>query len=184
MRALLSWMVIGVMGCCAVGCSPELLAELAIEESPAMRIDRMQGFSWVAPGALAAMPRPRVAHGSFLAAQRIDFVISLTEERPHWLVEQAMPGLHLPVADFQPPTLEQQHTFVEAVADRVAAGQRVAVHCTAGLGRSGTLVATWLVAQGATAQDAIDLIRRLRPGSIETAAQEAQVGAFEADLRD
>lgn len=184
MRALLLSMVIGVLGSTSVGCSPELLAELAVEESPPMAADRMQGFSWVAPGALAAMPRPRVAHGPFLAAQRVEFVISLTEERPHWLVEQAIPGLHLPVADFQPPTLEQQHTFVQAVADQVAAGQRVAVHCTAGLGRSGTLVATWFVAQGASAQDAIGLIRRLRPGSIETAAQEAQVRAFEVDLRD
>ena len=177
MRTLLVWMVFG-----GLGCSPELLAELAIEEGTAMSAQPMRGFSWVAPGTLAAMPRPAAGDAPFLAAQRIEFVISLTEERPHWLVD--LPGLHLPITDFQPPTLEQQQLFVQAVAEQRMAGRRVAVHCTAGLGRSGTLIATWFVAQGASAQEAIDLIRRLRPGSIETAAQAAQVAVFEAELLD
>jgi atypical dual specificity phosphatase len=69
--------------------------------------------------------------------------------------------------------------FVVVVEDSVAAGKPVGVHCTAGLGRSGTMSAVFLVAQGASAEEAINSVRRLRPGSIETPAQEDAVRRFE-----
>ena len=47
----------------------------------------------------------------------------------------------------------------------------VAVHCGAGLGRTGVVLAAYFVATGATAQNAVARIRRLRPGSIETDEQ-------------
>jgi protein tyrosine phosphatase len=55
---------------------------------------------------------------------------------------------------------------------------RVAVHCGAGLGRSGTPIAAYLVSQGAAPDDAIALVRARRPGSIETAEQEVAVHEF------
>lgn len=49
----------------------------------------------------------------------------------------------------------------------------------AGLGRSGTMAAAYLVATGTSADEAIAILRELRPGSIETAEQEAAVRRFE-----
>lgn len=69
--------------------------------------------------------------------------------------------------------------FVERVEASVATGESVGVHCTAGLGRSGTMAAAYLVARGATADDAIATIRAFRPGSIETEAQEDAIRLFE-----
>ena len=66
--------------------------------------------------------------------------------------------------------------------EAVNAGQAVAVHCGAGLGRTGTLVACYLVAGGLSAEEAIAKVRRLRPGSIETLEQEAAVRTFEESL--
>jgi atypical dual specificity phosphatase len=68
------------------------------------------------------------------------------------------------------------------MSETVSNGAAVAVHCGAGLGRTGTLVACYLVAGGLSAEDAIAKVRRLRPGSIETAEQEAAVRTFEGRI--
>jgi atypical dual specificity phosphatase len=169
-----------LLAVCLAGCSPELLAELGATAEESMSNRPMRGFSWVVPFTLAAMPRPSARDADFLDAQGVDFIISLTEIRPAWLTDRD--GLHLPIEDFHPPTLEQQQAFVETVRANQTAGRATAVHCTAGLGRSGTLLATWLVAEGMTADAAIDWVRRLRPGSIETAGQLAQIHAYAQSL--
>ena len=58
----------------------------------------------------------------------------------------------------------------------------MAVHCGAGLGRSGTLIAAYLVSQGAAPDDAMAQVRSARPGSIETLEQEAAVHEFARHL--
>ena len=51
----------------------------------------------------------------------------------------------------------------------------MAVHCAAGLGRTGTLAAQLLVLQGVAPDEAILRVRQARPGTIETPAQEQAV---------
>lgn len=58
--------------------------------------------------------------------------------------------------------------------------QPVAVHCRAGYGRTGTMLACYLVAvEGYSAVDAIAETRRRRSWSIETEQQEQAVFDFE-----
>lgn len=150
----------------------------------------LEGFSWVIDEKLAAMPRPGVSGSleddiAFLAAQRIDLLVSLTTVPvdPSLLAEYRIESLHLPVLDFQPPSLQQQIEFVEKTWQRLNNGGRVGVHCTAGIGRSGTMLATYLVFCGRSAEEAIAAIRELRPGSVETAAQEAAIHWYANYLR-
>jgi protein-tyrosine phosphatase len=55
--------------------------------------------------------------------------------------------------------------------DALERGDKVLVHCAAGLGRTGMLVARLLVDAGQAPGEAIARVRRARPGTIETAAQ-------------
>lgn len=139
----------------------------------------MEGFSWIVEGKLAAMPvpgrnRPLTENTDFLESQGIRTVISLTENPPSF-EETSIQQVRIPVTDFTAPTLQQMIEFVDVVSDSTAHGNPVAVHCTAGLGRSGTMAAVYLVANGASADEAIARVRELRPGSIETEEQENAV---------
>jgi atypical dual specificity phosphatase len=58
------------------------------------------------------------------------------------------------------------------------------VHCLAGLGRTGTLLACYLVKhQKMLADDAIQKIREERPGSIQSFPQEEMIFQFAKSLQ-
>jgi atypical dual specificity phosphatase len=146
----------------------------------------MTGFSFV-DELTAGMPQPGARAPladdlGFLAGQGLALLVSLTVEPvpPEELAAFGLEGLHLPVVDMTPPTYEQQVAFVEEMLVRAELGEPVGVHCTAGLGRTGTMLATWFVAGGMDAETAMATIRSLRPGSIETDAQEQAVRTFAA----
>ena len=142
-------------------------------------------FSWAIEDQLAGMPRPGTDATieediAFLKRKDIDLLVSLTTDVPGTaqLAEQDIESLHIPVHDFQAPTMQQILEFVENTSSVLANGGRVGVHCTAGMGRTGTMLATYLVYQGSTAEEAIATIRELRPGSIETVEQEEAIQAY------
>ena len=94
-----------------------------------------------------------------------------------------MQSLHLPIRDFDAPTWRQIDRFLAFVDRQISHGVSVAVHCQAGLGRTGTLLACYLVWQGMTAEEAMEEVARKRPGSIETEGQRKAVRDFEKRLR-
>ncbi|MDR0362617.1 MAG: dual specificity protein phosphatase family protein [Planctomycetota bacterium] len=132
-------------------------------------------FSYVIPDQLAGCAKPRGQKGLLALSRRgIGAVVSLTEEAldEKMLAKYGVMPLHLPIQDFTPPTQEQMDAFVRYVDERLAEGRKVAVHCHAGMGRTGTMLACYLMSRGMSAADAMRRIRALRPGSIETPAQE------------
>lgn len=140
----------------------------------------MDDLTWLIAGEVAACAYPSSPTLGELAGQGIGTVVNLHERahEPHVIARHGLTQVHLPVRDFTPPTAEQLAAGVAAIERGLGAGDRVVVHCAAGLGRTGTLLACWLVSRGATPDDAIAQVRAARPGSVETAGQVAAVRAF------
>ncbi|MCC5886965.1 MAG: cyclin-dependent kinase inhibitor 3 family protein [Gammaproteobacteria bacterium] len=81
---------------------------------------------------------------------------------------------HFPIADFCAPgqTFERAWQAHRAtLLERLMKGDRVAIHCRAGLGRSGTVAARILVDLGMTPEHAIRRVRTARPGALESPEQ-------------
>lgn len=143
-------------------------------------------FTWVDEPLLAACAGPdRPEQLSWLRAEGVDILITLTEEElpKSWIHAAGLMGVHVPVADMDTPSIEQIEQVMSVIDKAKAANMGVALHCMAGRGRTGTLLAAYFVHQGLTAREAIRKVRSLRPGSIEVTEQEDVIRQFERSLR-
>ncbi|MBW2456385.1 MAG: FHA domain-containing protein [Deltaproteobacteria bacterium] len=98
-----------------------------------------------------------------VAAQRHDL-------ETHWA---PLPDANVPVP------LEQLVTLVEQILTLVRDGRVVVLHCRDGLGRTGLVGAACLAALGASVNEALSVVRAVRPGALETAAQHQCLRAFD-----
>lgn len=90
---------------------------------------------------------------------------------------------HYPIRDGAVPSQSLMLAVLDGISQAVAAGQRVYVHCWGGLGRTGTVIACWLVRNGYAPAAALVRLMELRQGvegsSPETDGQRAFVLAWQ-----
>lgn len=89
----------------------------------------------------------------------------------------------LPISDGAAPDARLLHQWAclgPALESGLHSGERLLVHCRGGLGRAGTVAAMLLLQVGACSngEDAVAMVRKVRPGAVETRAQEAFIHSW------
>lgn len=122
---------------------------------------------WVEPGKIAGMPRPPLEDLPILYQAGMRGIVSVMDE-PSGIQEYQQSGfqaLWLPIMGGKSPTVEQVKQFVQFANLLLEKNQAVSVHCTNGNRRTGTLLATYLIAGGKPPHEAIAQIQQLRPSA-------------------
>lgn len=147
-------------------------------------------FKWVLPNALAGMGKPgllaaREEELAAIALAGISMLITLTKEsfHPTELSPFGIEARHFPIEDMGIPTVSNAIRLCRTVEKALGRGDRVAVHCHAGLGRTGTMIAAYLIYQGQSVPEAIARVRAVAPGYIQSQAQLDFLARFEHDCR-
>ena len=86
--------------------------------------------------------------------------------------------IHIPIKDVSTPNTKFEAPWAivgEGLRSRLRNGFNVAIVCKGGLGRTGTIGARLLIELGADPTDAVRMVRKARPGAIETNDQERYV---------
>jgi atypical dual specificity phosphatase len=141
-------------------------------------------FSWLIPGKVAGHSAPASVEDLLYLKQRgIKSLVRMAEldktrVTDIQIVELGFTDCHVPVSDFTAPKKGQLDEIIAFMKASVTGGRPIGVSCVAGLGRTGTVLACYLVSLGYNALDSIKEVRAKRPGSIETKDQEEAVKTY------
>ena len=153
-------------------------------------------FSWVVLGFLAGMSQPR-GESDIRLLERIGIrkVVTLTEETTldlAWFEGRDIDSMRLPIRNMEAPSVQQVDYFIRLCQEQWHKDRgAILVHCGGSKGRLGTVLACYIALWKCglptndeyavpvmSAAEAVQWIRRLRPGSIESAVQEAFVAQW------
>ena len=147
-------------------------------------------FSWVIEDIIAGHEAPSSEQDLvWLKQQGVLSLVRLVElDKAEVNVDQVKKGglwdCHEPVPDFNVPDPDQIDRIIRFVDSSITIGRPVGVSCRFGQGRTGTILACYLVKRGQDATAAINEVRYRRPGSIENVRQEDAVRSYELKIRD
>ena len=147
---------------------------------------RPTNFSWLIEEKLAGSGMPTTFDElDWILKQGVKSIVTMTENAlPETWVEDVK-YLHVPTPDLTAPDIEQIDTAVDFIHERINSNEAVMVHCAAGMGRAGTMLACYLVKyQKHSAKDAISKIREERPGSIQSEMQEITIQLYEKHVKN
>ena len=142
--------------------------------------DKPTFFTWVRDGKIAASGRPYSKEQvDWLRRHGVTAILSLTEDPLPAEWTKGLDVVHLKLNDHAPLTPLQLQMGADHIAKALSGGKVLHVHCLAGKGRTGCVLAAYLmVYEGKSARQAIDELRAARPGSVEH-QQEQNVVDFE-----
>ena len=138
-------------------------------------------FSWLIEGKLAGSAIPTSFEEiKWLVDGGVKSIVTVREESldDDWI--KNINYLHIHSNDMGVPEFEDLIKAVDFIHQRITNNEPVMVHCLAGLGRTGTILACYLIKyQKLSADDSIQKVRESRPGSIQSFPQEEIIFQFE-----
>ncbi len=137
-------------------------------------------FSWLINGKLAGSGMPTSSTElEWIIKRGVKSIVTMTEEPlpKSWI--KNIKYLHVPTEDLSAPDMEKIDSTVDFIHERIENNEPTMVHCAAGIGRTGTILACYLIKfHNLSTKDAIDNVRKERPGSIQSESQEIAIGLY------
>jgi atypical dual specificity phosphatase len=145
-------------------------------------------INWIDPAILAASSIPFSANDiRSLHAQGIRAILSLTT-RPLTISKDITPELfqdldivylHCPIQDHYSPDIDQAYHILHLIDQMKADDRPIFVHCHAGVGRTGTILHLYFLAQGLGLEEAK---ARVKAGRIQCMLLSERQRAFLVDF--
>ena len=170
---------------------PPLSAGAAAARSAPSAMLGPREFRWVIPGRLGGLPRPGIVVElpediAALGRLGVTTLVTLEETRTvpvEALAAAGIASLHLPIVDMEAPREQDAAAWCKDLAVLLDAGEVIAMHCRAGQGRTGTMLASQLIWAGASAIEALDQVRGINPRWVTSDSQVRFLARFDAFLR-
>ena len=146
---------------------------------------RPDKFSWLIENKLAGSGIPTsIDEVQWVIKQGVKSIVTIREESldESWIKD--VNYLHVLSNDMGVPEFDDLVHAVDFIHRRITNNEPVLVHCLAGMGRTGVILACYLVKyQKMSASEATEKVREERPGSIQSYPQEEIIFRFEKFLK-
>ena len=155
----------------------------AVRESATRALERIRAlnFSWVAMNKLAGFRGPTGDDDlEFLKKKHIYVLVRLAEKHKALVTTEQVSKFGFedhpfPIPDFNPPSETQIEQITKLVKDRLDAGNRVAVSCGAGIGRTGTILMCILISMCHSYEEASVMMKDAGRKPFETDEQKQAI---------
>ena len=143
-------------------------------------------FSWIIEEKLAGSAIPTSKEEiDWIKQEGVKSIVTIREEplEDEWIKD--INYLHVNSNDMGVPEFNDLVFAIDFIHRKIQDNKPVMVHCLAGLGRTGTILACYLIKyENMSADDAIEKVRRERHGSIQSFSQEEIIHKFQIFVRE
>lgn len=139
-------------------------------------------INWIVADKLAGSRYPKPEDLDYIFAEGIRAIVSMEHyEHPEAIISRRMEHLNIGIPDFTAPTLAQLKRIISFINAMNEKFKPVLVHCYAGIGRTGTIAAGFLISRGMDVESALRHVRARIPGAVQTADQEHVLHVYQQD---